>query len=197
MIISRKTTSARPSGLSPQKAGPSLQSRVAKTTNQTRMATQMGVLGSGGDVVVFTMANATGAAVNYVIGDAIGAVALQLGKTVVNPTSSNILNPATLKALYNTRPVQVSSMNLQTSSTAAQFAQPISYGYIDNDGSAYNKPIVIGVFESPSDQNPLIRPVDFRGFSLDIVLSQTSGLFFTVLAGETLTAYVVYGAQTV
>ena len=196
-MVIRKGTNTRPSGLSPQKAGPTLQSRIAKTTNQTRMATQMGVLGSGGDTVVFTMANATGAPVQYVLGDAIGAVALQLGRTVVNPTSSNILNPATLKALYATRPVQVSSINLQTSSTSAQFAQPIAYGYIDNDGSAYSKPIVIGVFESPSDQNPLIRPVDFRGYSLDIILSQTSGLFFTVLAGETLTAYVVYGAQTV
>jgi hypothetical protein len=197
MIIQRNKTAARPSGLSTSKAGPSLASRVSKTTNQTRMATQLGVLGSGGDTVTFTMANATGAVVTYVLGDAQGAVAQQLGKTAVSPTSSNVFTPAILKARYGLRPVQVSSINLQTSSTSAQFAQPITYGYIENDGTAASKPIVVGVFESPSDYNALIRPVDFRGFSMDIILGPDTGLFFNVLAGETLTAYVVYGAQTV
>lgn len=197
MALYKSRTAKPTTGLSVQSGGPSVATRVAKTSNTTRMATQMGVLGAGGDVIVFTMANSSGATATYVIGDADGAVALQLGKTVVNPTSTNVFSPAVLKSRFATRPVQVVGMNLQTSSTAAEFAQNFQYGWVENDGSASIKPLPIGVFASPSDQNDLIRPVDFAGFSKQVVLGPDSGLFLPVLNGETLTAYIVMGAQTV
>lgn len=180
----------------PGKNTPTVQASTKLTANPTRMATQIGVLGSGGDTIGFTMTNATGATATYVIGDAYGNVAGQLNKTVLNPTSQTAFTVAGFKARCATRPLGVLSMNLQTSSDATEFAQQFQYGYLmGNDGSAAFKPLVLGVFASPSDYNDLIRPVSFSGFSQQVVLGPDSGLFLPVLDGETLTAYVTYNEQ--
>lgn len=187
----------RPTMVAASKSSPSVNTVVAKTVNPTRMATQLGIIGSGGDVITFTMDNSGGVAtVTYVIGDADGAVASQLNKTAINPTSSDAFTPAIFKSRFATRPVQVLSLNLQTSSDAAEFSQRFEYGWVENDGTATAKPLRFGVFASPSDQNNLIRPVDFGGMSQEVVFGPDSGLFFPVIAGEILTAYVVMGQQT-
>lgn len=187
----------RPTQVAARPSGPSVNTVVAKTTNPTRVATQLGIVGSGGDVITFTMNNSGGVAtVTYVIGDADGAVASALNKTASNPTSSDVFSPAIFKSRFATRPVQVTELNLQTSSDATEFAQRFEYGFVENDGTATSKPLRFGVFASPSDQNPLIRPVTLTGMTQEVVLGTDSGLFFPVIAGEILTAYVVMGQQT-
>jgi hypothetical protein len=195
-MIYKNSISKRPQVLGASKTGPSVANAVVKASNPTQMATQMGILGSGGDVIGFTMANGTASTVTYVIGDADGAVASQLSKTAVNPTASDAFSPAIFKSRFATRPVQVQGLNLQTSSDAAEFSQRFEYGWVENDGTATSKPLRFGVFASPSDQDKLIRPVNLQGLSQEVVLGPDSGLFFPVIGNETLIAYIVMGQQT-
>lgn len=201
MIVKNpKFITTRPNAaVAPTRGGsPRVSVGVNRNLNPTRIATQMGVLGSGGDVITFTMANGNavgGAIIQYVIGDADGAVADALGRTVTNATS-DAFSATIQKNRFATRPAQVDSMLLQTSSNAAQFRQQYSYGWVENDGSSYSKKVRIGQFASPSDQNDLLRPVTFKGMNQEIVLGPDSGLFFSVLGGETLTAFVQFGEQT-
>jgi hypothetical protein len=194
-MIYKNSIRKNPQVLGVSKQGPSVANAVVKSQNQTQMATQLGILGSNGDVISFTMNNTTASPVTYVIGDAYGAVAAQLNRTAVNPTSSDAFSPAIFKARFQTRPVQVLSMNLLTSSNAAQFNERFEYGYVENDGTATSKPLRFGVFASPSDQDKLIRPVNLQGMSQDVVLGPDSGLFFPVIANQALTAFVVMGQQ--
>ncbi len=58
-MIYKNSISKRPQVLGASKTGPSVANAVVKASNPTQMATQLGILGSGGDVIGFTMANAT------------------------------------------------------------------------------------------------------------------------------------------
>jgi len=170
---------------------------IVSNPNPSRIATQMGQLGNGGDTVVYTITNGGGATAGYIIGDAYGAVEAALGVSLADPTSVDAFSVAALKSLYGTNPVQITGMNLQTSSDARQFAQTYQYVTVENDGSSTTKKLRLAQFASPSDYNALIRPVDLTNLPGGVVLGAKSGLVIYVLAGETLTISMVMGNQTV
>ena len=193
-IVKPVTTQAN--GTVITKANPLSKSIVANP-NPTRVATQLGQLGNGGDTVVYTITNSGGSTASYVIGDAYGACVAAIGGSYSNPTSVDSLSVAAYKALYGTNPVQITSMNLQTSSDARQFAQAYQYVTVENDGTYTAKKLRLAQFASPSDYNALIRPVDLSNIPGGVVLGAKSGITMAVLAGETLTISLVMGNQTV
>lgn len=146
------------------------------------------VEGTGVQFIEYTLTNATGAVVQYIIGDAYGQAVENAGKTatVAQPTSTTSGSVAGQKVLFATRPVQIGRINFQTSSNAAQFTQPLATIKTTQGGASIIEPLRIGPFKSSQDYNALVRTVDFTNSPNPIILSDEAGLLVNVLAGESL-----------
>ncbi len=148
--------------------------------------------------ISWTLANGTGATVLYVIGDALGQVAQVDGRTLVNPTATSAgFTVAQQKANFATRPIIFSELNLQTSSTSAQFNQGFQLIKTDQNGNYQRYNYVIGGFASPSDYNALIRPVNVNQYNNPLECADYAGIVFPVLAGETLIVFANIAEQIV
>lgn len=168
---------------------PVLANVVVKNTNPSRAGMGRGRLdaATGVQFLEYTLDNSGGASnVVYVIGDAYGQAVANGGLTVSQPTSTTSGNVAGQKALFGTNPMQVKTLQMQTSSNASQFSQPIRLISTEQDGQFHSVPIRTGPFASSSDYNDLIRTVDVSAFKAPVVLGPQSGITISVLAGQSL-----------
>lgn len=203
LFNSKKATAARPAapvnngGVTVTKTNPLIKAPV-RNPNTTRIASTLGNIGAGGDTIIFTLNNSAGSsAKKYIIGDSYGIVEAEYGASLADPDSVDSGTVAGFKALWANRPVQVTAMSLSTSSSASQFSEKIEYCESTNTGGLNKRPIRIKQFESPSDQNRLIRPVELQDYPGGIVLGDLSAVVFSVMAAETLTVTLILGNQVV
>lgn len=133
--------------------------------------------------LTYTLNNSAGmTAVNYMIGDAIGVIAAGADLTVSNPSLANGLAGlvAPQKAGFQSRPVVIRTINYKTSSDATQFDQ-VFRAYVGNlAGEVVPKNIYPSAAERNTAENTLL--LTLQG---EWALSDLSGLYITVLAGET------------
>jgi hypothetical protein len=149
-------------------------------------------------MIVYTLTNGTGATINFVIGDALGAIASRSGRALTNPTAvSGGISVAVQKNQMAFRPLEIVGLNMQTSSNAAQFNEGFERAVVDQYGEYTSRLFSIAGFASPSDQNNLIRPVDVGQFNDPVVLSDTQALIIPVIAGQTVTLSISVGANIV
>lgn len=149
-------------------------------------------------MIVYTLTNGTGGTLNFVIGDALGAIASRSGRTLTNPTAvSGGISVAIQKEQLAFRPMEIVGLNIQTSSDPNQFAQGFERATVDQYGQYSSRLFAIAGFASPSDYDNLIRPVDVGQFNDPLVLSDTQALIIPVIAGETVTLSISVGANVV
>jgi hypothetical protein len=171
---------------------PKLQA-VVKTNKTPMLGT--GRLASTDNVISWVLDNSASATARILmLGDAYGSIGARSGKSLVNPTSTSTGDtPAIQKTSFAQRPLLLTSLNLQTSSTAAQFSQPILPHNAPQEGGLFiDKPLLIGAARSSADQDPLVRVVNQT-----LTLDDENGTTFTVLPGEILTIFATVGEMIV
>ncbi len=136
------------------------------------------------------LTNGTGGALEYVIGDPVGAVAGRFGRTFTQPTSVTGTTVAAFQAMFQTMPLLISGFNYFATSGAVQFPQLFRY-YSADITSGFDMDVSTPEYQRNTAQNPNLLTLDFgEGFEVD-----TNTCFgITVAAGQSVTIVGFIGA---
>ncbi len=135
------------------------------------------------DTVTLTCTNATGAAVNYMLFDAFGAVAAAFPGTYGAPTGKG-LGPAIINKQIAAGKVYVfSGFNyIINTGTSSQFSQNLFYAAAQTDGSSNKTPIDVEKNQRNTQLNTLIQTLDQQ-----LIVDDLAALILTVEANTTVT----------
>ncbi len=150
--------------------------------------TQDALLGASLDNFSVTLVNACLVAKTFIIGDPTTGIAVQMGGTLLNPTTCSFdgatpgSGVAAMKQMFGFRPIAVRGFNYQTSSTALQFANKLQQVTADVNGQFFRNPINVAAQRRNNQFDELLMTLSLR---TPFAFNQTRALTLTVLAGET------------
>ncbi len=133
----------------------------------------------------------------YLIGDGYGMIRKAItdsggtAPSTFDDTGSS-LTDANLKAMIASNPITIKGIVYSTSSTAAQFGQPVKMAASDMNGKLTTDPIFVGFAQNNYQQNPLLQTLEFPEGGAPL-LDGYHGVLVTVLAGEAIIWYVTTG----
>ncbi len=139
----------------------------------------------------FTIANASGGTLTYVLGDPQGLYAAMSGATLTALTSTSAGTVAALNASFVNAPAIIKGFNVSATSGAAQFGQLTRFAMADTDGRNGAIPINMSEFQRPTFQNANLLTFQLAN---PLKLTWNTALLFTVLNGQTLNVTALLGA---
>ena len=141
--------------------------------------------------ITWTLSNASGGPLTYVIGDPTLLVAGAHGGTWTQPTAVNNGSVAGVQSSFSSLPVTVAGLNY-TVTSATQYGQSLMYRYADRDGRYGGQPIDI---EAILRNSQYISTRQTLMFESEYLLDDLHCFTLTVLDGEVVTLSLLLGAN--
>lgn len=138
--------------------------------------------------ITYTLTNASGGPLTYVIGDPFGLVAGAFGATWTQPTSVRGGSVAAVQDSFSTQPVAITGFNYVVNN-AAQFTELVRYVGASQDGRIYGEPINI---DATLRNNQYVATRQTVQFEQDYALDTDHAFTFAVpdTFSATITLYV-------